>query len=96
MAALPSRTTHKVNADGRDVALCVCVVLQNKGKRLRLSVTRGQQLLSTTDIWGLSALGCSDEQQPPGTHRKPEQQAGLADAGVSNQQQLQHSRGKKL
>ena len=91
-----SQTTHKVDADGRDVAFCICVVLRSKGKQLRLNATRGQQLLSTTDIWGLSALGCSDEQHPLGTHRKPEQQAGLADAGVSNQQQLQHSRGENL
>jgi hypothetical protein len=74
--------------------LCMCRPAEH-GKRLRLRAARGQQLLSTTDIWGLSALGCSVGQQAPGTYRKAKQQAGLAHAGVSNQQQLQWNQGEK-
>ena len=81
-----SQTTHKVDADGRDVAFCICVVLRSKGKQLRLNATRGQQLLSTTDIWGLSALGCSDEQHPlaPTANRSSRQDLPTPESPISS------------
>jgi hypothetical protein len=69
---------YKVDADGRDVALGVCVILRHEARfkkmtKIHKTIRRGQDLGTCT-------------------HRKPKQQAGLPHARVSNEQELQQRR----